>query len=227
VIAAGPSRGRHGPYGHGAAARHGVDPLPAQADDVKICSLDPPRLAAHGSTLGLGRRLGDLAAPLDGRCRHDLAACAGAVSGSGMPPGRGLESDMMAARRRHLERMAATLDEWSGQIADLEAKARSAGGEQHLLIGRRIAALCERRAAYRAQMDATRDTSAGMLRGMRKDARRIAAEFRRIYIQSASRFASAARPSGGAPGGSGRPPDAPERQPHFDPDGSRPPIVTA
>jgi hypothetical protein len=117
---------------------------------------------------------------------------------------------MTAARRRYLKQMAATLEEWSGQIADLEAKARSAGGEQLLLVGSRIAALCERRAAYQAHMNGTRDTSAGMLGDMRESAERIAVEFRRIYVQSESRFASedaACVPRSGERAVAGRPAD--------------------
>jgi hypothetical protein len=103
---------------------------------------------------------------------------------------------MIAARKRYLDRMSATLEEWSTQIADLQAKARSAGGEQQQLISRRIAALYEQRTGYLAHMNETRDTSAGMLRDMEKGAKRIAAEFRRIYVQSASRFGAEMLPSG-------------------------------
>jgi hypothetical protein len=95
---------------------------------------------------------------------------------------------MMAARKRHLGRMSLTLEQWSAQIADLAAKARSASGEQQLRIGRQMAALQQQRARYQANMDDTREASAGMLREMEKGATRIAGEFRRIYIQAASRF---------------------------------------
>jgi hypothetical protein len=145
---------------------------------------------------------------------------------------------MLAARRRYLDRMAATLEQWAGQIAALQAAARRADGAQQPLLGRRIAALHERRAAYQARMIATRDTSAGMLRDMRKGAERIAAEFRRIHLQSVAQLAR--RESDAAPaapaGRHDRPATIPvpsppggvaSGQPHPDSAGFHPPIVTA
>jgi hypothetical protein len=75
----------------------------------------------------------------------------------------------MRTRKGYRDRMAATLEEWSAQIADLQAKARSAGDEQ--------------------QMGRTRDTGEAVFRDMRLGAERIAAEFRKTYVQAASRFA--------------------------------------
>jgi hypothetical protein len=95
----------------------------------------------------------------------------------------------MTTRKRYSDRMAATLKEWSAQIADLQAKARSAGGEQQARIGRQVAALQQQRAGYAEQMRKTRDTSEAVFRDMRQGAERMAAEFRKTYVQTASRFA--------------------------------------
>jgi hypothetical protein len=78
--------------------------------------------------------------------------------------------------------MAATLKKWSAQIADLQAKARSAGGEQQTRIGRQVADLQQQRTEYAQQMRKTRDTSAAVFRDMRQGAERIAAEFRKTYM---------------------------------------------
>jgi hypothetical protein len=85
--------------------------------------------------------------------------------------------------------MAATLEAWAGQIADLQAKARTAGAEQRLLVSSQIAALRQQRRAYEAQMAETRGVSATVFRDMQRGAARTAAEFRRLYLQTASRFA--------------------------------------
>ena len=95
----------------------------------------------------------------------------------------------MRTRKGYGDRMAATLEEWSAQIADLQAKARSAGGEQRARIGRQVAALQQQRAEYAEQMRKTRDTGEAVFRDTRQDAERIAAEFRKTYVQAASRFA--------------------------------------
>jgi conjugal transfer/entry exclusion protein len=95
----------------------------------------------------------------------------------------------MMTPKRYSDRMAATLKEWSAQIADLQAKARSAGGEQQAQIGRQVAALQQQRTEYAEQMRKTRDTSEAVFRDMRQGAERMAAEFRKTYVQAASRFA--------------------------------------
>jgi hypothetical protein len=97
---------------------------------------------------------------------------------------------MIAERKRYLEAMAATLEVWAVQIGDLQVKARSARGEQRVMIDRQIVALGQERLKYESRMNDTRDTSAGMLREMRKAAEPVAAEFRRLYVQTASRFPS-------------------------------------
>jgi hypothetical protein len=78
--------------------------------------------------------------------------------------------------------MGATLKAWSAQIADLQAKARSAGGEQQARIGRQVDTLQRQRTEYAQQMWKTRDTRAAVFRGMRQGAERIAAEFRKTYM---------------------------------------------
>jgi hypothetical protein len=52
-----------------------------------------------------------------------------------------------------------------------------------------VAALQRRRTEYAEQMGRTRDTSEAVFRDMRRGAERIAAEFRKTYVQAASRFA--------------------------------------
>ena len=50
------------------------------------------------------------------------------TSRAGLDPWRG---DMATTRKQDLQHMAATLKAWAGQIADLQAKARSAGAERN------------------------------------------------------------------------------------------------
>ena len=96
---------------------------------------------------------------------------------------------MATTRKQDLTRMAATLEAWAGQIADLQAKARTAGAEQRLLVGSQIAALRQQRRAYEAWMADTRGASAAVFRDMQLGAERVAKEFRKLYLQTASRFA--------------------------------------
>ena len=96
---------------------------------------------------------------------------------------------MNTTRKQDLQHMAATLEAWAGQIADLQAKARTAGAEQRLVVSGQIAALRQQRRAYEAQMADTRGASAAVFRDMQLGAERTAGEFRRLYLQTASRFA--------------------------------------
>src|SRR3954466_650284 len=96
---------------------------------------------------------------------------------------------MNTTRKQDLQHMAATLEAWAGQIADLQAKARSAGAEQRLLVISQIAVLRQQRRAYEAQMADTRGASAAVFRDMPLGAERVAKEFRKLYLQTASRFA--------------------------------------
>jgi hypothetical protein len=96
---------------------------------------------------------------------------------------------MATTRKQDLTRMAATLEAWAGQIADLQAKARTAGAERRLLVGSQIAVLRQQRRAYEAQMADTRGASAAVFRDMQLGAERVAKEFRKLYLQTASRFA--------------------------------------
>ena len=94
---------------------------------------------------------------------------------------------MATTRKQDLERMVATLEAWAGQIADLQAKARSAGAEQQLVMRGQLTALRQRRRAYEAQMADMRGASAAVLRDMQLGAERM--EFRKLYVQTASRSA--------------------------------------
>ena len=84
----------------------------------------------------------------------------------------------MTTRKRYSDRMAATLKAWSAQIADRQAN------------GRKVADLQQQRTEYAQQMWKTRDTRAAVFRDMRQGAERMAAEFRKTYMQATSRFAS-------------------------------------
>jgi hypothetical protein len=95
----------------------------------------------------------------------------------------------MRTRKRDSDRMTATLEEWSAQVNDQQAKARTADGEQQARIGRPVAALRQQRTEYAEQMRKTRDTSEAAFRDMRQSAERMAAEFRKTYVQAAGRFA--------------------------------------
>ena len=95
---------------------------------------------------------------------------------------------MATTRKQDLQHVAATLEAWAGQIADLRAKARSAGTERQLVMGRQLTALRQQQRAYAAQMAGTRGASAAVFRDMQRGAERIAGEFRRLYLQMASRF---------------------------------------
>ena len=95
----------------------------------------------------------------------------------------------MATRRRHdLKRMVAMLEAWKEQIADLQAKARTAGTEQHLVMSGKIAALRQLRREYELQMADTRGASVAVFRDMQLSAGRMAENFRKLYLQAASRF---------------------------------------
>ena len=52
-----------------------------------------------------------------------------------------------------------------------------------------MAALRQQRTEYAEQMRKTRDTSEAVFRDMRQSAERMAAEFRKTYVQAAGRFA--------------------------------------
>lgn len=91
-------------------------------------------------------------------------------------------------RKTYGDEMAATLREWSAQVTDLQ-KARTADGEQQAWIGRPVAALRQKRTEYAEQMRKTRGKSEAVFRDMRQDAERMAAEFRKTYVQAVGRFA--------------------------------------
>jgi hypothetical protein len=102
---------------------------------------------------------------------------------------------MATTRKQDLRHMAATLEAWAGQIADLQVKARAAGAERRPGMSGRLAALRRQRRAYEAQMADTRGAGAAVFRDMQRGAKRIAEEFRRLHLQAASRFARRARAS--------------------------------
>lgn len=95
---------------------------------------------------------------------------------------------MAATRRQKLAAMAATLELWKSQIADLQAKARTAGAERQRVMREQIAVLRQRRSAYEAQMAATVGASTAVFRDMLSASERVAEEFRVLYLQTASRF---------------------------------------
>ena len=72
---------------------------------------------------------------------------------------------MATTRKQDLKRMVATLEAWAGQIADLQAKAHTAGAEQRLVMSGQIAALRQQRRAYEAQMADTQRRQCGGVQG--------------------------------------------------------------
>jgi hypothetical protein len=108
----------------------------------------------------------------------------GAAGSGDMPDGKSA-----MARRQYLDEMAATLGNWATQILDLQAKAQSAGDEQQFFVSRQMAALQRQRTEYAARMNDMRDMSGDGFTDMRKSTERMAAEFRKTYVQAASRFA--------------------------------------
>jgi hypothetical protein len=95
---------------------------------------------------------------------------------------------MATTRKQDMEAMATTLEVWQGQIADLQAKAMTAGAERQQVMRQHIAALRQRRAAYKALMADTLGASAAVRRDMLPGAECLAVEFRRLYLQMESRF---------------------------------------
>jgi hypothetical protein len=84
--------------------------------------------------------------------------------------------------------MAVTLELWQGQIAGLQAKAMVAGTEHQLSVRRHIAALRQRRLAYKALMTGSMNASAAVFRDMLLGAERIADQFRRLFLETESRL---------------------------------------
>jgi hypothetical protein len=91
-------------------------------------------------------------------------------------------------RTYDLRRMVVMLDAWKEQIADLQAKARTAGAEQHLVMSGKIAGLRQLRRAYELQMTETHGASAAVFREIQRTAEGMAENFRKLYLQAASRF---------------------------------------
>src|SRR3954467_13324334 len=73
---------------------------------------------------------------------------------------------MATTRKQDLTRMAATLEAWAGQIADLQAKARTAGAEQRLVVGSQIAALRQQRRGEAARAAGARGGGRARRRGV-------------------------------------------------------------
>jgi len=95
---------------------------------------------------------------------------------------------MATTRKQDLKAMVATLETWAGQIADLEAKARTAGMERRRVMSAQIVDLRQRRWAYEVQMADTSGSTAAVFRDMQAAAARMAEEFRKLYLTTASRF---------------------------------------
>lgn len=96
----------------------------------------------------------------------------------------------MTTRKKYTDQMAVTLLEWSAQITDLQWRAKSAGAERQAQIDQQVAALRSHWTAYEERQRTAKHMSAAVFRDMRAAAERIADEFRRIYMQATSRFAS-------------------------------------
>ncbi len=95
---------------------------------------------------------------------------------------------MATTRSRELGAMAVTLEVWQRQIAALQARAMTAGPERQRVMGRQITVLRQRREACKALMVDAGAASVAVLRAMLPGARRIAEQFRRLYLESESRF---------------------------------------
>ena len=95
---------------------------------------------------------------------------------------------MAATRKQSLEAMAVTLDLWKSQITDLQAKARTAGAERQRVMRDQIVVLRQRRSAYDTQRTQTSGASTAVFRDMLAGSERMAEEFRKLYLQTVSRF---------------------------------------
>lgn len=95
---------------------------------------------------------------------------------------------MATARERDLAAIEGILLTWADQIADLQAKARTAAVERRRTLRAQIAELAQRRWACAVQLEDKRGASTAALREMRLGAERSSKEFRRLYLATVSRF---------------------------------------
>jgi hypothetical protein len=95
---------------------------------------------------------------------------------------------MTVVRRECLDQMAATLELWSMQIIELQAKARSGSNELQFLISRQMAALQRQWNDYAVHMNKVVYTNEVEFAEMRKSTERMAVEFSKIHEQATSRF---------------------------------------
>ena len=96
----------------------------------------------------------------------------------------------MTTRNDYTNEMAATVEKWSTQLGELQAKAHDAGAEQKAKIDTAVTALKVQQTAYQEQMQKVRDASEAAFADLRKGSERMAEEFGKAYVQAAGRFAA-------------------------------------
>jgi hypothetical protein len=100
------------------------------------------------------------------------------------------EGKTMMTRNDYTNQMAATLEQWSTQLGELQAKMRDAGAEQRAQVETAVAALKVRQSAYQEQMKKVRDASDAALADLRRGSERMAEEFAKAYAQAFGQFAT-------------------------------------
>jgi DNA-binding protein H-NS len=96
----------------------------------------------------------------------------------------------MTIRDEYVDRMTATLKQWSIQLGELQARMRDAGAEQKAQIETAVAALKVQQTAYQEQMKKVRAASDAAFADLRRGAERMAEEFAKAYTQAFGRFAA-------------------------------------
>jgi hypothetical protein len=90
----------------------------------------------------------------------------------------------------YARQMATTLEQWSTQLGELQARAQHAGAEQQAQMAKVLAGLQTQQDAYRAQMKKVGEANEAAFADLQAGSERIAAEFATSYAQAASRFAT-------------------------------------
>jgi hypothetical protein len=96
----------------------------------------------------------------------------------------------MTTRNDYTNQMAATLEQWSTQLGELQAKVRDAGAGQKAQAETAVAALKVQQTAYQEQMKKVRDASEAALADLRRGSERMAEEFAKAYAQAFGQFAT-------------------------------------
>ena len=91
-------------------------------------------------------------------------------------------------RQAYVEKLRAQLEEWEGEIAKLEARARQLSVDAKLELTRQIGSLRARRDALRAQIAQTQGSSADAWGELRKGLERAGAELRAALDNARSKF---------------------------------------